>query len=136
MATVHQRLRRFLDENQAGEMERELAQVRDAFEREPSPQVKTSLRQAAAICEKRVRQRSQIDSSCKALGVQMDTLEKALSYLKSQILNIGTGEELSTELDNLMSGVEAVQMLDSEVDEVIADSRAVRAAQAARAVKA
>jgi hypothetical protein len=68
--------------------------------------------------------------------IKMDTLEKAFRYLRSHILAIGKHEELSTEIDELVLGVDSVEQLQAETDPVMDELRSARAAAAARGQKA
>jgi hypothetical protein len=51
----------------------------------------------------------------------METLEKALNYLKSHIVAIGSHEELASELDGLVMGVDSVEQLEAETGSALAD---------------
>jgi flagellar biosynthesis GTPase FlhF len=131
MAVNHQRLSRHLGHNPVSEVERDLARTQRALRQETDPRVQASLKQALALGQKRLRQHQQIEGAWKALSVQMDTLEKALDYLKSHILGIGNGAELADELDNLVTGVSTVAELEASTSDLIDEARAhaVRAAE-------
>jgi vacuolar-type H+-ATPase subunit E/Vma4 len=95
--------------------------------------VQASLRQALELAQKRLKQHLQVEGAWKALSVQMDTLEKAFDFLKSHILGIGSGAELSEELDNLVSGVSTVTELEASTNELMEELRG-QGARAARVV--
>ena len=76
-----------------------------------------------------------IASAFKVVTIKMDTLEKAFRYLRSHILAIGKHEELSTEIDELVLGVDSVEQLQAETDPLMDELRGARAA-AARTQKA
>lgn len=113
MARVHQRLSRYLGENQAVDIERDIDACQRGLAAESDPRVQASLKQALSLAQKRLRQYQQIEGAYKALSVQMFTLEKAFDYLKSNILGIGTREQLAQELDGLVSGVASVAELEA-----------------------
>jgi hypothetical protein len=130
MATMSQRLQAFLNENLGGDIERDIARAQRALRSEEDPRVQASYRQALALAQKRLKQHDQIDNARKAIVVQMDTLEKALGYLKTHILGIGSREELARELDGLVLGVASVADLEAEADEVLSDLRITGQARA------
>jgi hypothetical protein len=121
MARAHQRLAHFLAENSVGEIKADLAEATAALRTEKDARVQASLKQALSLTEKRLRQHEQIGSSAKALAVQMETLEKALNYLKSHIVAIGSHEELANELDGLVMGVDSVEQMETETGEALAE---------------
>jgi hypothetical protein len=121
MARAHQRLARFLAENQVSEIKSDVAECTADLKREQDARVQASLRQALSLAEKRLRQHEQISNSAKALAVQMETLEKALGYLKSHIVAIGSHEELASELDGLVLGVDSVEQLEAETGDALAE---------------
>jgi hypothetical protein len=130
MAAVHQRLSGYLEANPATELERDIAHCQRGLKTEQDPRVQSSLRQALSLAQKRLRQYQQILGAWKALSVQMDTLEKSFDYLKSHILGIGTGDQLTAELDNLVTGVATVAELEASTDELMRDLRTAAAQQA------
>jgi hypothetical protein len=121
MARAHQRLAHFLAENPVGEIKADVAESTSELRREQDPRVQASLKQALSLAEKRLRQHEQISNSAKALAVQMETLEKALNYLKSHIVAIGSHEELASELDGLVMGVDSVEQLEAETGDALAE---------------
>ncbi len=131
LASGHQRLSRYLHDNPVSNVERDIARCQRALKQEADPRVQASLKQALSLAQKRLRQNEQIEGGWKALSVQMDTMEKALDYLKSHILGIGTHEELASELDNLVSGVSSVSEIEASADEMMSELRASAGARAA-----
>jgi hypothetical protein len=113
MAASHQRLSRYLQHNQGAQVEADIASCQRALASEKDPRVQVSLKQALSLAQKRLRQHQQIEGAYKALSVQMVTIEKAFDYLKSNILGMGTREELAQELDGLVSGVTSAAELEA-----------------------
>ena len=103
------------------------------IKRETDHRVQASLKQSLSLAQKRLQKQQQIEGACKALAVQMGTVEKSFDYLKSHILGIGTHQELSAALDDLVSGVASVSELDTLSDDLTDAPRAAPAATAARA---
>jgi hypothetical protein len=121
MARSHQRLANFLAESRESEIKADIAECNSDLRQEKDPRVQASLKQALSLAEKRLRQHEQIANSAKALALQMETLEKALGYLKSHIVAIGSHEELASELDGLVMGVDSVESLEAETGEALDD---------------
>ena len=135
MAVVHQRLGEYIGDNSETEIQREINRLERALTGEKSREVQASLRQNLALEQKRMRQHGSIASAFKVVTIKMDTLEKAFRYLRSHILAIGKHEELSTEIDELVLGVDSVEQLQAETDPVMDELRSARDA-AARTQKA
>lgn len=133
MATMSQRLQAYLDESLGSDIERDIARAQRALRSEGDPRVQASYKQALALAQRRLKQHDQIENARKAIVVQMDTLEKALGFLKSHIMGIGSRDELAKELDGLVLGVSSVAELEAAADEVLTDVRIT--GQAAQAVR-
>jgi hypothetical protein len=135
MALVHQRLGEYIGDNSETEIQREINRLERALQTEKSREVQNSLRQNLALEQKRMRQHASIASAFKVVTIKMDTLEKAFRYLRSHILAIGRHEDLASEIDELVVGVDAVADLQAETDPLMDELRTARAA-AARGQKA
>ena len=131
MAVVHQRLGEYIGDNSETEIQREINRLERALQTEKSRPVQASLRQNLALEEKRMRQHASIASAFKVVTIKMDTLEKAFRYLRSHILAIGKHEQLASEIDELVVGVDSVAELQAETDPVMDELRSARAAAAA-----
>jgi hypothetical protein len=136
MAVVHQRLGRFLSENQRPHIERDIEHCQRALAHEKNARLRGSLQQALDLARRRLEQQEQLDASYKSLGVEMDTLEKSLGFLKSRVLNLSSREELGAELDTLVSGVGTIDELDRETDKMLAELRTARVAGSRAAARA
>ena len=130
MAVVHQRLGEYIGDNSETEIQREINRLERALQTERSREVQASLRQNLALEQKRMRQHDSIASAFKVVTIKMDTLEKAFRYLRSHILAIGKHEELSTEIDELVLGVDSVEQLQAETEPLVDELRSARAAAA------
>ena len=121
MALVHQRLARYLAEVPGRDLDKDIERAREGLETEKSGRVRSSLKQALDLAQKRKGQHDQIEATCKSLTVQMETLEKALAYLKSHIINVSTQEELKEQLDGLVTAVDAVEEIERETSSFLDD---------------
>jgi hypothetical protein len=129
MAVVHQRLNGYLQESYETEIQRDIDRCHQALKREKNAEVTSTLRQSLALAERRMKQHEGIEATFKVVSVKMDTLEKSFSYLKSHVLAVASQEELAKEIDDLISGVEAVESLDGETAGVLSDLDRARAAR-------
>ena len=135
MATAHQRLTAYLEQNPGPDIEREIAGDQRALRQETDTRVQASLKQAISLAQKRLGKHEQIEGAWKSLSVQMDTLEKSFDYLKSHILGIGTREELAAALDDLVAGVSSVSELDATTDDIHDELKAAAIARSVSASK-
>ena len=136
LAAMHQRLGASIGDNSETEIQREINRIERALAGEKSREVQASLRQNLALEQKRMKQQQQIAATFKVVTIKMDTLEKSFRYLRTHIISIGRREELTSELDELVLGVESVEALESEIDPLDDDDlRRARAAAAARKQK-
>jgi hypothetical protein len=130
MATMHQRLSIYMNQNNETEIQRDINRCEQALGAERDREVKASLQQSLALAQKRMRQHADIESAFKVVSVKMDTLEKSFRYLRSHILAIGKREELTEEIDGLIDGVESVEALNAETDPLIEELGRARIARA------
>jgi hypothetical protein len=121
LAALHQRYGRFLVDNPEREMQRDIETAERSLERESDRGVKRGLQQSLALARKRLAQRARIEAAHRLIGVRMDTLEKSLRYLQSHIISIGRAEELSEEIQTLIVGVESVEALNLDVEQLLGD---------------
>ncbi len=130
MAVLHQRLDAYLREADEDEILRDGARFERELGREKDPEVRQSLRESFAVAEKRARQHAKVVATHKVLTLKMETLEKSLKYLESQIVGMGRREELASEIDEIVMGVEAVDEITAETDGLLRDTDRTRAAHA------
>ena len=132
MAVVHQRLASYLEEGYETEIQRDIDRCEQQLKRERNSEVAATLRQSQSLAEKRMKQHASIEASFRVVSVKMETLEKSFSYLKSHVIAISSQEELAQEIDELITGVEAVEELGVETEGILHDIGRARAAQGAR----
>jgi hypothetical protein len=114
MASLHQRLVRFLGESQARQPQNEIVRLTQELEQEKNAAVRLSLRQALAVGQRRAKQFEQIEAAARALEVKMSTLEMSFDYLRSQIVGGASGEELAAALGELVTGAGFMGELEAE----------------------
>lgn len=135
MAVTHQRLGRYLTENDETELRRDIEASERAMKNEQNPAVLSGLKQGLALAQKRLKQHQGIEAHWRALGVKMDTLDKSFRYLESHVVAISEREELSEEIDELILGVDAVTDMASETTTSLDDIEATLRQRQAAAVK-
>jgi len=116
MAVIHERLNDFLAEEREGYIQNAIEIAKQALEAETSPEVRSSLEQNLELATKRMKQHRAIETSFKTLSVRMDTLENSFRYLKSHVVGVGGHDELREQIDGLVQGVDFVEDLARETD--------------------
>jgi hypothetical protein len=115
MATLHQRLSRFLYETQHGNHpQQEMARLTQELEQEKNAGVRLSLRQALALAQRRGKQLEQMEGATRALEVKMSTLEMSFDFLRSQIVGGASQDEVAAALEELVTGTSFVRELEAE----------------------
>jgi hypothetical protein len=114
MATLHQRLTRFLFESHGAHPQQEMARLTQELEQEKNAGVRLSLRQALALAQRRGKQLEQMEGATRALEVKMSTLEMSFDFLRSQIVGGAAQEEVAAALDELVTGASFVRELEAE----------------------
>lgn len=132
LSVTRARLGSFLEETSEREIEREITEHTRRLEREKNNTLRQSLERSLGLAEKRLKQHQTIKSSWEAIGLQLDNIEKSFGYLKSCIINASGTEEFSSELDDLIDGVDAAEQTYAETGELMSDLRRMRAADSQR----
>jgi hypothetical protein len=116
ISTMHQRLSSYLRDNQDDEIHRDIERCEAAIRRERSPDVLEGLEQNLNLAQKRLRQHDKILASHRLLSIKMDTIEKSFRFLQTQILGISKHEDLSKELNDMLSVLETVDDIADETN--------------------
>jgi hypothetical protein len=124
MATLHQRLVRFLAGSQTTNLEEELARLGREMSAEKDAGVRLTLRQTLTVAQRRLKQHEQIDGTRRALEAKMQTLEMSLDYVRSQIFAGGAEADLDHQLDELQATVSFLPDLEAEATATLASARA------------
>jgi hypothetical protein len=114
MATVYQRLTRFLGDSRTSTVEQELQRLGQALNDEKDPGVRLSLRQALAVGQRRLKQLEQIESTRRTLEVKMSTLQMSFEYVRSQVFSGAGIDELASALDEMVSSTGFVSDVEAE----------------------
>jgi hypothetical protein len=114
MASVYQRLTRFLGDSRTSGVEEELLRLGQALADEKDPGVRLSLRQALAVGQRRLKQLEQIESTRRTLEVKMSTLQMSFEYVRSQVFSGAGADELASALDEMVGASGFVSEVEAE----------------------
>jgi hypothetical protein len=114
MASVHQRLSRFMGDGRTSGVEDELVRLGQSLADEKDPAVRLSLRQALAVGQRRLKQLEQIESTRRTLEVKMATLEMSFEYIRSQVFGGAGEDELTSALDEMVSATGFIADVEAE----------------------
>jgi hypothetical protein len=116
MASLHQRLSRFVGNTNAVQAEQELLGLGQSLSAEKDPSVRFLLQQALSIAQRRFEQQEQLSGQLRLLSVRMGTLEMSLDYLRSQIFGGRSRQELSAEIAQMVSGLSFLLEIEAEIN--------------------
>ena len=116
MASLHQRLSRFVGTTSAAQIEQELMGLGQSLSAEKDPSVRFLLQQALSIAQRRFEQQEQLGSQLRLLSVRMGTLEMSLDYLRSQIFGGRSRQELSAEIAQMVGGLSFLLEIEAEIN--------------------
>ena len=123
MATLHQRLVRFLAGSQSINLEDEVGRLGREMSSEKDAGVRLTLRQTLTVAQRRLKQHEQIEGTRRALEAKMQTLEMSLDYLRSQIFAGGGEADVENQLDELAAMVTFLPDLEAEATATITSAR-------------
>lgn len=123
MATLHQRLVRFLGGAHASNLEEEVGRLGRDMAAEKDAGVRLTLRQTLTVAQRSLKQHEQIEGTRRALEAKMQTLEMSLDYLRSQVFAGGTEADLENQLDELAATVSFLPDLEAEATASMASAR-------------
>jgi hypothetical protein len=124
MATLHQRLARFLASGHATNLQEEVSRLTRDMQAEKDAGVRLTVRQTLNVAQRRLKQHEQIEGTRRALEAKMQTLEMSLDYLRSQIFAGGAEADVDNQLDELAATVSFLPDLEAEATATIASARA------------
>lgn len=116
ISALHQRLTGYLRENQQSAPQQDIDRCEASLRRERSPDVIAGLEQSLRLAQKRLRQHQKIAATHRLLSIKLDTIEKSFQFLQTQILGISKHEDLSRELNEMLSGLETVDEIAVETN--------------------
>jgi hypothetical protein len=116
MASLHQRLSRFVGTTSAAQIEQELMGLGQSLSAEKDPSVRFLLQQALSIAQRRFEQQEQLGSQLRLLSVRMGTLEMSLDYLRSQIFGGRSRQELSAEIAQMVGGLSFLLEIEADIN--------------------
>ncbi|MCC6806272.1 MAG: hypothetical protein IT381_02515 [Deltaproteobacteria bacterium] len=120
IAIAHKKQTKYLEQNKEDAVRKEIADVkaRVAADTSGDPSIKENLGHQVQFAEKRLEEHLKVQQSEKALAVQLETIEKTMTYLKSKIMSFEKPEQLSNELSSVVMGLEAAERTLQETDKI------------------
>lgn len=100
---AHDRLKRVAHQGQPAELQAELASLHQSLGTETDLGVRSSLRRALTVTERRIKLIEGNDAAVRSIELGMQTLEKSLVYIKECAAGIATLPELCAEIDAALS---------------------------------
>ena len=101
----------------AAEIEQEMSRTRQQLAGEKDLSVRVSVRQSLALAERRLSQWEHIGNTRRAVEVQLDTLEKSFSYLRSRAMTSDRAVDVSQDIDALLSQTSSVTAVEAETQD-------------------
>jgi hypothetical protein len=120
VAIAHKKTTKYLETTKEEAVKKEIDEVkaRIAADSSTDPSIKENLGHQLEFAEKRLQEHQRVQQNEKALAVQLETIEKTMSYLKSKVMSFEKPEQLSSELSNVILGLEAAERTLAETDKI------------------
>jgi len=121
-----QRVAALVDATPGAELERQSAQLQEAYRSERELTVRMTIRKALSSLTRRISQQNALASVSRNLDLRLEMLEQALPYLKSRLAD-PSFELLAPEIDGALAEIGAAEALELAVDEIFQHSPASNA---------
>lgn len=105
------RFREHLQETDDTEIKKDLARLSQQMEGTSDPLVKEVIEKNIEILQKRLEQYVKIRDSSKRIEAQLEAIEDAFKLVKDQLMAMQTPGQVSQDLNDLVSGVEATEQI-------------------------
>ena len=103
-------------------LEAELRRYREASEREPDPQLRTTAKKNLAVLMSRQEKLAGLSKYIAGARAQLDLIENTFRLIGDQILTMSSPQELGGQLDDLLDGVEAIRSTAAEREQMMAQT--------------
>ncbi len=123
IAIAHKKQTKYLETTKEDGVRKEIAdvQARIAADTSGDSTIKENLGHQLEFAQKKLEEFFNVQKSEKALAVQLETIEKTMSYLKSKIIVFEKPEQLTNELSSVIMGLEAAERTMQETDKIEAE---------------
>jgi transcriptional regulator NrdR family protein len=119
MLQQKERYERFAQQATESEVVEAMARLRDEMDDDP-PKVQQIKQKRLDILEKRLTKFKKAHENLAVIEAQLETIEDVTKYIHEQSLTMRNPEEISFQLDTLISEVEETQISIGEIEEVFA----------------
>lgn len=118
-SALHEQLSRFVTETPVTDIQQEISKTRGQLTSEKDLAVRVTVRQALALAERRLSQWERIGNTRRAVEIQLDTLEKSFSYVRSRAMGLAPAPEVHRDIDALLAQVRSLHALELEAHETV-----------------
>jgi hypothetical protein len=127
IAVAHKKTTRYLEQTKEEAVRKEIVDVeaRLAADQSGDASIKENLGHQLDFAKKRLDEFVNVQRNEKALAVQLETIEKTMTYLKSKIMSFEKPEQLTNELSSVVMGLEAAERTLNETDKIEAEMKAL-----------
>lgn len=119
MLLQKERYERFTRQATENEVVASMAQLTREMEEDP-PRIQQIKQKRLDILEKRLEKSKKVQENLAVIEAQIETIEDVAKYVHEQSLTMSNPEEISFQLDTLISEVEETQASVAEIEEVFA----------------
>lgn len=121
MLYLRERYERFTSTRTQEEVTHAIQQLKDELE-EASPRVRSVKERRLTILQKRLERYEQADNNLEVLDAQIETIEDAIQFIHEQSITMNNPEEITLELDTLLTDVEETQQSVDELNSLFQSS--------------
>jgi hypothetical protein len=121
---LHERLLRFLSQTSKEELERDVGRLTEAFSKEKDLGLRTTVRQALMLAQRRLEQYGRIRALERATELRLGMIESAAAHVRSCGLMASSPSELAAEIRGLSTHVASVSALERDSAEAPQSQRA------------
>jgi hypothetical protein len=123
IAVAHKKLGQYLAQTTLAQLQADVEAANTGLESATDPSLKTSLEKQRELAQYRITEHDKIVQNERALGVQLDTIEKTVAFLRTKVMSFDTPSDLGSEIESVVRGVEAAERtlaatdaLDAEIE--------------------
>jgi hypothetical protein len=116
---TQERYRRFAQSMSENEVTTAIQQIRTELESDP-PKVRAIKKRRMTILERRLEKFKKTHENLEVIEAQLETIEDVTKYIHEQSLTMSNPEEITFQLDTLLTEVEETQAAVEEIEEVFA----------------
>jgi hypothetical protein len=135
-AVAHKKVTKYLEDNREDALAKErdgVAQQIAKLAPNAEAMVRDNLKAQQDMLDQRIAERARMVTTAQSLGVQLDTIEKTLAFLKTKVTAFESPTQMQAEIQSVVSGLEAAERTLRETDKIEEEVRAMERRMAMRA---